>query len=194
MEDPETRKVRKIPPSDWDWLVGLFFADGCKFKDQWHYAVVFTISMSEQHILEKLLRILRAAGLSPSVYKKQGRCALDVRSYGKNFFTLFPEESTWYEPKVPLALIAGLFDGDGCIGYYDGSERWVFSQAKYPHLARQANEIISPCGRTRLSIYVRLNGWLPISRLSVLRDARKNLRQSEFAVYCTRLVCLANVI
>jgi hypothetical protein len=191
---PRTRDISEIPAKDWDWILGLYYSDGCKFKDQWHYAVVFTLSTSEHQILAKLLRILRETGLAPSVYKKAGREALDVRSYSKRFFSLFPAKSTLYRPAIPLAYLGGLFDGDGCITFHDGTERWVFSQAKYPHLAEQARDIIASYGDATLRIVLRKNGWLPIYRLSVLKNARESLKNNEFASYCVRLAAFIQTI
>lgn len=189
---PRNRRLRplnrvEVSASDWDWLIGLFYADGCKFKDKWHYAVVFTLCVSEQHVLEKLLRILRTVGLSPSIHKKQGRNAFDIRSYSKHFYNSLPEKNDRYVPRVPLAYVAGLFDGDGHIGRSKGKNKWVFSQAKYPHLAEQVQRILSDHGPVTLHVVSRSNGWRPISRVLVLRDARRNLRGTEFASYCTRL-------
>jgi len=147
--------------------------------------------MSEHYILEKLGRILRALGLSPSVYKKQRCNALDIRSYSKVIFELLPEKTEYYQPRDPLAYIAGLFDGDGYMGRDDG-ERWVFSQAKIPHLAEQVQRILSEYGRVTIRTISREHGWRPISRVSVLRQARNNLRHSVFAQYCTRLGQLDN--
>lgn len=151
MTKPNIPKLNAISHSDWDWLVGLYYADGCRFMDRWHHVTVFTIALSESHVLEKLLRILHSLGLLPSVYRKHGRRAFDIRSYSRNLFGRLPDKSSRYEPQVPLAYLAGLFDGDGSVGRFGGSERWVFSQAKYPHLAPQVCEIVSPYGRTTLS-------------------------------------------
>ncbi len=183
--------LEKSHAADWDWLIGLYYADGCKFIDRWHRVVVFTISMSENYILAKLLHILNSKGLSPSIHAKPyGRRALDVRTYNREFFELLPEKSNPYRPAVPLAYLAGLFDGDGYIARPGGDEKWIFNQAKYQHLAVQVQDIISDYGRVTLHTYSRQKGWLPISRVSVLRDARKKLRRTDFAHYCVRLVVL----
>jgi hypothetical protein len=179
--------LAEVSPSDWDWLVGLYYADGCKFRDAWKYVCVFTLATSERYILDKLLAILRIAGLTPSVRKKAGRNALDVRTYNKDLFESLSDKSQNYEPRVPLAYVAGLFDGDGHISESDKPRRWIFSQAKYPHLAHQTQRILSTYGKITLRSIRRQEGWLTIYRVSVLKDARKTLGTSEFARNCVRL-------
>ncbi len=41
--------------------------------------------------------------------------ALNIRVYNKDLFNALPSKSSVYSPKAPLAYVAELFDGDGCI-------------------------------------------------------------------------------
>jgi intein/homing endonuclease len=184
---------RDILPCNWDWLVGFFYANGCKFKDQWKYVSVFTLSVSEKHILRKLLVILRAGGLDPRVYKKQNSNAIDIRVYNKGFYESLPLKSGIYTPKAPLAFIAGMFDGDGFIGNNGNSDRWIFSQAKCPKLVDQLHSILSRYGTSSIHLAKRSN-WLPIYRVAVLKDGRVRLRRTAFTKYCVRVQTVASGI
>jgi len=60
-----------VSPADWDWLVGLYYADGSKFKDKWKHVVVFSLSKSDELAIAKLLKILRTLELRPSILTNQ---------------------------------------------------------------------------------------------------------------------------
>lgn len=183
-----SRKARfdALSPADWDWLVGLYYADGSKFKDKWKHVIVFSLSKSDELATEKLLKTLRTLELSSSTLTKPGYGALNIRIYSKDLFTAIPSKRDTYHPSYPLAFVAGLFDGDGYVRMME-RERWRFSQASYPHLARQVHEILSQYGPVTLTRYSRPHGWLPIYNVDVLKKTRQILHQTEFVQYCTKV-------
>ncbi len=67
-----TAKLTAVPSSDWDWLVGLYYADGCKFKDKWKPVIVFSLSKSDRHAIAKLLGLIEILGLCPSILTRPG--------------------------------------------------------------------------------------------------------------------------
>lgn len=183
-----TRKARfsAVSQADWDWLVGLYYADGSKFKDKWKHVVVFSLSKSDELAIEKLLKILSTLELSSSILTRRGYGALNIRVYNKDLFAAIPSKKDTFNPNNPLAFVAGLFDGDGCVRMA-GRERWRFFQASYPHLAMQVHEILSQYGPVTLARYSRPHGWLPIYYVDVLKIARQRLHQTGFVQYCTKV-------
>ena len=168
---------------------GLYYADGSKFKDKWKHTVVFCLSKTEAAVHSKLFVIIRKLGLEPSVLTRDGYGGMNVRIYNKDLFNALPKKSEAYYPRIPLAYVAGLFDGDGYFKEGRG-ESWVFVQASYPHLAHQVYKILSKFGPITLTSTPRPNGWLPINHVRVLKKARDSLRKTDFARYCARLSSL----
>ncbi|MEM2999014.1 MAG: hypothetical protein QXX34_00620 [Candidatus Bathyarchaeia archaeon] len=39
-----------VAQPEWDWLVGLYYADGCKFVDKHHHIVAFTTASDKTEI------------------------------------------------------------------------------------------------------------------------------------------------
>ncbi len=179
-------RFEAVSPADWDCLVGLYCADGSKFKDKWKHVIVFSLSKSDKFAIAKLLKTLRTLELSPSVLTKPGYGALNIRIYNKDLFTAIPSKRDVYYPIVPLAFVTGLFDGDGYVRKTK-QKTWRFSQASFPHLAVQVQEILSAYGPVTWTRYSRPYGWLPMYEVNVLKRAREGLNQSEFVRYCTKL-------
>src|SRR2546427_2459785 len=175
-----------VSPADWDWLVGLYYADGSKFKDKWKHVVVFSLSKSDELAIAKLLKILRTLELRPSILTKPEYGALNIRTYNKDLFIAIPNKKDTFHPSNPLAFVAGLFDGDGYVSMMR-RETWRFSQASYPHLATQVHETLSQYGPVTLTRSPRPHGWLPIYSVDVLKRAREVLRHTEFVQYCTKV-------
>lgn len=175
-----------VGQAEWDWLVGLYYADGCKFKSRGQYIVVFTLSKNEQEILNKLITILLKVGLNSGKYFLKDN-TICVRVFSKRFYLALPDKEKSYLPQCPLAYLAGLMDGDGYIKKYDSGERWIFSQAKCPQTVKQVLEIGGKYGR--ILVRVQKSGKdrkIPIYRVSFLKDARENLLKSDFAKYSVR--------
>jgi len=176
-----------ISQAEWDWLVGLYYADGCKFKNRYHYTVVFSLSTDEKEIIEKLDSILTTLGLRVGIYRKKNKKAVDVKTFSKQFFCSLPAKEERYSPQLPLAFLAGLFDGDGFIRKYKGNEKWVFTQARYPHLANQVIDIARQYGGVTLSLIHHQNIAVKTTyKVWLLKETRKALLNNEFAKYCVR--------
>ena len=169
--------------AEWDWLMGLYYADGCKFKDRGEYMVVFALSKSEQEILDKLIAILSKMSINARVcfLKDNTVC---VKASSKQFYQALPSKNEPYLPRSPLAYLAGLMDGDG----YMKKGRWIFSQAKYPRLAKQVLDIGEKYGRLAIVVQKPTNSdrKIPIYRVSFLKNARENFLKSDFAKYSVR--------
>lgn len=176
-----------ISQAEWDWLVGLYYTDGCKFKDRYHYAVVFTLSTSEKDIIHKLTLILTAMELKVGTYLKKNKKAVDIKTSSKRFFFALPNKEESYSPHSPLAYLAGLFDGDGYIGKHKSGEKWVFTQARYPHLVQQVIDIARPYGRvTSRVIYHPNSANKPTHKVLFLKETRAALLKTEFKKHCIR--------
>ena len=176
-----------IDQSEWDWLVGVYYTDGCKFMDRYHHIVVFTLSSRDIEIRNKLVSILEKMGLKVRVYPKRNEKAIDVKICSKHLYLALPNKEDDYVPNFPLAYLAGLFDGDGHIKKYASVEKWIFTQAKYPHLAKQVIGIVQQYGgvTTRL-IHHQNSTNKPTYKVSLLKEARKALSSNEFAKYSIR--------
>lgn len=176
-----------IGEAEWDWLVGLYYADGCKFKYGYHYTVVFSLSLNAKEIMQKLNSILRTLGLRVGIYRKKNKKAVDVKTFSKQFFFSLPQKEERYSPQLPLAYLAGLFDGDGFIKNYGGNEKWVFTQARYLHLVQQVIDITKPFGKvTSRLISHPSSSNKPTHRVLFLKETRRALLNNEFAKYCIR--------
>ncbi len=171
-----------VGQAEWDWLVGLYYADGCRFKSRGEYIVVFALSKYEQKIRNKLLAILSEMGLKASVYISKDNTVF-VKTFSKRFYLALPNKKEPYLPQLPLAYLAGLMDGDG----YMKKGRWIFSQAKYPHLIKQVLDIGRKFGK--LTVWVQkpaIDRKIPIYRISFLKNARESLLTSDLAKYSLR--------
>ncbi len=184
------KRVGRIKPfhkenvgqAEWDWLVGLYSADGCKFKDRGEYMAVFALSKNEQEILKKLLVILSKTCLKARVCLSKDN-TFYVKVSSKQFYLALPSKNEPYSPQFPLAYLAGLMDGDG----YMQKGRWIFSQAKHPHLVRQVLATGGKYGHITVMVQKPANDRkIPIYRVSFLEDTRRNLLKSDFAKYSTR--------
>jgi len=176
-----------IDQSEWDWLVGLYYADGCKFIDRYHHVVVFTLSAEEKEILDKLTSILTSMGLKARIYPVKNEKAFHIRVCNKHFYYALPEKENNFTPQLPLAYLAGLFDGDGHIKKYKSGEKWIFTQYRYPHLVQQVIAITQQYGKvtTRL-IYHQNKTKKHTYKVSLLKETRKALSSNEFAKYSVR--------
>ena len=177
----------KISQAEWDWLVGLYYSDGCKFKDRYHYTVVFTLSTNEKAIIDKLILILTTMGLKAGTYRKKNKKAVDIKTSSKQFFSALPSKEENYSPHSPLAYLAGLFDGDGFIGRHKSGEKWIFTQARYPHLVQQVIDITKPYGRVSLRIIYHPNSKSkPTHKVLFLKETRVALLKNEFQKHSVR--------
>jgi len=108
--------LEAISQGDWHWLQGLFSADGNKTisKDKYGKHYIVRISLDKQHdymVAEKCIRIIKAIGLTPSVFS-EGNCTR-VKISSKLLFNALSKRPM--ESNLLPAYIAGAIDGDGWI-------------------------------------------------------------------------------
>ncbi len=179
-----------IMAHEWDWLVGLYYADGSKFVDKYHHVVAFTLDSLETETKEKLCSILEKMDLRVRVLALTNKRVFDIRVCNKGLYSMLPAKKEIYNPSVDLAFLAGLMDGDGHIKKHSKSMKWVFTQAqtKYPHLAKQVAEISGKYGRVTTRLYQRKNNKIgsPVYRVFILTDARKALSKTKFVDFCVK--------
>jgi hypothetical protein len=58
-----------VAASEWDWLVGLCYADGAKFVDEYHHTIAFTLGSDENETLRKLVMILEKNGFKDKSFE-----------------------------------------------------------------------------------------------------------------------------
>jgi len=120
-----------ITPEDWNWLQGLFAADGNKIisKDKYgkHYIVRISFDKNnDSAIVEKCACIIKDIGLVPTTLY-WGNC-LTTKISSKLLFgalSKIPNESS-----VTAAYVAGAIDGDGWVDH----KAIQFGQSRVPEL------------------------------------------------------------
>lgn len=135
-QKPRIKPLRldAIPMEDWNWLQGLFSADGNKIisKDKYgkHYVVRISLDKkADSLIAEKLVRIVKAMDLVPTKLLR-GNC-LTIKTSSKLLFNALnkiPDKSS-----VTAAYIAGAIDGDGWVDH----KAIQFGQSHIPELFDQ---------------------------------------------------------
>lgn len=123
--------IDAVPTDDWNWLQGLFAADGNKIisKDKYGKHYVVRIALDKTHdtlIAEKCARIIRSIGLVPTTLT-WGNC-LTIKISSKQLFNALnkiPEKSS-----VTAAYVAGAIDGDGWVDH----RAIQFGQSHVPEL------------------------------------------------------------
>ena len=69
MQSTKEIKIDNITRNEEDWLIGLFLADGSKYKNVRTYSVSFYLnSIKDLKILEKLKSILKKIGVKYGTY------------------------------------------------------------------------------------------------------------------------------
>lgn len=132
-QKPRIKPLRldAVPTEDWNWLQGLFSADGNKIisKDKYGKHYVIRISLDKTHdslIAEKCARIVKAIGLVPTTLL-WGNC-LTIKISSKLLFNALnkiPGKSS-----VTAAYVAGAIDGDGWVDH----RAIQFGQSRVPEL------------------------------------------------------------
>jgi hypothetical protein len=152
-QKPRIKPLRldAVPTEDWNWLQGLFAADGNKIisKDKYGKHYVVRISLDKTHdslIAEKCARIVKAIGLVPTVLSL-GNC-LTIKISSKLLFKALnkkPEKSS-----VTAAYVAGAIDGDGWIDH----RAIQFGQSRVPELFDAISEFFVR-GSIQIGIWTR---------------------------------------
>lgn len=134
---------------DWNYIRGLFLADGCFFTRKIRrvrriYGAQFCFGLNEERIARKLAKNFRQVGLNPRVRKiphvnmlRLTVCSRALRlflpdkpvlrddaSERRNFF----DGNKLLGVKFGIPFFAGLLDGDGCCGVQVVQDRTFFPQ------------------------------------------------------------------
>lgn len=113
-------RTRSINPArledwEWDWLLGLYYADGTKYTDaNYHYTIKFSLQFNEEEIVRRLVNLLNRLGDVKPWIRKDKRC-IYVLVCSKRLYELLPKKDNPYKPRDELGFLAGLIDGDGSI-------------------------------------------------------------------------------
>jgi len=168
--------VEALSPEEWNYVRGLFFADGSAFvsldKHGWKkYRVLFFLQGNEGEIVERLVSMLRRAGMNPCVMYPRGAYSIVVETVSKVLFGFLPDraalkrdagtrERFFSEHKLRelsegIPFVAGLIDGDGSTRVYTKFRRkgkkpfrdvqqwrWSFSQCKFRFLVYYLKEFV----------------------------------------------------
>ncbi len=126
-------KIEALTKEEYDWLVGLFLADGSKCIEKRGHIIYFYLSpYKDKDILEKLIVILKKMEFKPRVILKKTISTIAVVFFSKELFYTLPSKSQIYHPKSKDAFIAGFLDGDGfiqpkkdCIGLSQSTVKWI---------------------------------------------------------------------
>lgn len=128
------KSLKGISAEEFDWLIGLFFADGYKAKEEprTHRTYFYLDSIKDKDILWKLESILKKLEVR---YHKQlkKRHTLFVKTSCRRIFDMMPKtKNSKYFPENKDAFIAGFIDGDGyidakrkAIGFSQTIVKWV---------------------------------------------------------------------
>ena len=134
-----------ITCEEWDWLRGLFSADGTKYLSQDKYGkhYIVKISLSKKHdalIATKCINILKAIGTKPTLITEKNCLRIKVSSK-QLFYALnkHPPEN------LTPAYIAGAIDGDGWV---DHNVAIQFGQSAIPELFDKILEFFKEIGVT----------------------------------------------
>jgi len=128
-----------------EWLIGLYYADGCKFLDKdYKYTIKFKLdSRKDIEIAHRLINIIKKLGLNPIISYENGDVKdsiIVVRIYSKLLFNFLPKKSKVYKPKNIYAFVSGLIDGDG---YFSREEnRLIITQCTHRRLMKYLSKIL----------------------------------------------------
>jgi hypothetical protein len=178
-----------VRTEDWNWLQGLFAADGNKIisKDKYgkHYIVRIALDKTRDSLIaEKCTRIVNAIGLVPTLLT-WGNC-LTIKISSKLLFNALnkiPEKSS-----VTAAYVAGAIDGDGWIDH----RAIQFGQSHIPELF---DGILEFFGKLDLRIGIWTKGDEPnYRRMYIPFSILKSMGISEHSIKAQRLInCGSNV-
>lgn len=143
--------IAVISAEDWQWLQGLFSADGNKIINDGKYGkhYVVRISLDKTHdslIAEKCARIVTAIGLVPTrLY--WGKC-LTIKISSKLLFNVLFKEPD--KSSVTAAYVAGAIDGDGWVDH----RAIQFGQSRVPELFDAISEFFQR-GNVHVGIWTK---------------------------------------
>jgi hypothetical protein len=158
--------VDALSADEWSYLFGLFLADGYRgsFYHGRAYQGGFFLQENEKELAERVVALLRRAGLRPRLTKSKKSRMFEVLVYSVALLVLLPdgwsltddvplrerffEENNLLNIQSGMPFLAGLLDGDGycgatlvksdwaknCVYGVVDQWHWVFTQSKFPFL------------------------------------------------------------
>ncbi len=166
--------VDALSSEEWNYVFGLFLADGYSYITRprkacgSRYSVVFDFQGDEGELADRLITLLRKAGLSPWKNSCRGRRKdmIEVETSSKLFLGFLPdkkalsnhavarraffERNRLYDVRFGVPFLAGLIDGDGscwvsvkddcCFGSV--STGWEFAQSRYMFLVEYVRKFV----------------------------------------------------
>jgi len=122
----------KLSDEEWNWLIGLFIADGSKAKELRTFRTYFYLnSKKDFRVLQKLEQILDSLNVRRFKQIKR-RGTLYLRISCKRFYEAMPDKQKGFVPTNIEAFIAGFIDGDGyiterrgVIGFSQTIVKWI---------------------------------------------------------------------
>ena len=180
---PRIKPIDIMKLSEWEleWLFGLYFADGSKFKEKSYcYTIKFDLDKKrDTDIGERLVELLTRIGLKPTM--SFDRNVLVVRVFSKNLYNIFPDKVDSYQPRNILAFASGMIDGDGAV-----NERRTGAYIVQTYFENLMSYLTKNLGLTRYEQRGSNAGWtgikityyVPKSVCEVLKDKK----------YCVKLL------
>lgn len=171
--------VDALSAEEWNYVFGLFLADGYSYITKprkacgSRYSVVFDVQGDEGELADRLIALLRRAGLSPwkSSYRSRQKNMIELETSSKLLLQFLPNKRAlsnyaWarraffgrnrlYDVRFGIPFLAGLIDGDGscwvsvkddcCFGSV--SKGWEFAQSRYMFLVEYIRRFIGSLAR-----------------------------------------------
>lgn len=196
------------------YLLGLYLTDGWISRiSKGSYMITFALQGNEGTVAERVIGLMRRAGLRPRVGRWFENCIL-VYACSRNLCDFFPDKERLLCDEVRrkrffedsnlldklenrVAFCAGLLDGDGwCKAYLlEGQEsggrsfkyvsvKWGFSQLKYPYLIPMFQDFIESLALGSTSIgYIRHKERGTVTYVRVNLRGREALLQAGIAAW-----------
>ena len=165
---PRELRVDALSSEEWNYLHGLFFADGSSFiRRRLHqYCVKFSFQGNEVELARRVVVMTRKIGLNPHVYGDRHKNMFNVIVLSMSLFSFLPskarllldqgererffESNRLYEVRFGIPFLAGLLDGDGACWVTKPRTRlrslnkwnWNFAQGKYAFLIEYVRRFV----------------------------------------------------
>jgi transposase len=212
--------VEALSPEEWNYIRGLYLSDGSASISHVKnggrkYRVSFCLQGNEEKIVEKLVEMLRRAGMNPWVMFPSRTYQIVVEMVSKVLFGFFPrkdtlkhsvemrerffDENSLHSLDNGIPFLAGLLDGDGTLKVYVEKGRtsgagflgdvaqwtWSFTQRRYPFLAQYVKEFVNSLVSDSAQIYKCSNGTLLVP---IRKPGAEALLHAGIAKYSWKVV------
>jgi hypothetical protein len=206
---PKCRELRvdSLSSEEWNYLRGLFLADGCSFikPHERNYYVRFFLQKDEVELARRVVEMTRRAGLNPHVHAELRKNMVTVTVLSKSLLTFLPskrrllvdeaERVRFFEGnglhgvKCGIPFLAGLLDGDGACWVYIQRHRfeclnrwnWNFAQHKYGFLVDYVNQFVEHLAEGGVAERVRSDGVVELRFRKAGIVALLNERISDYS-------------